>query len=431
VSDSFPCFVFGSFKFGAVLTKVTDLGTIVAVFVTFDFLKDSKSGLLVVNAEGSCFVFDLKKDLRRPVLTFEIPWNVTCVTLLDFMGREEPNLVIACHDGGSSSDSVVHVLAVDELTLSLVRRRNQTRTKFEVQMAVPFPGAAASMSFTKVVNQGPRILVGLQYGGVISIGSDGSLLKHRFASERNEKIPADEVNEGDFGLYSFPAQKKLLFMNKPVHVHGFHVGEEMLHSDHAKSTDSEAENSSTLAGLMAFSMGGKLRLERLSHKSNHKALYNEFLFEEDLDRQIFALKSLDINQNGAPDVVSCTWDGLTCMYDLQSNVVRYQFDGRVQGFHAGKYTHKPGLTSTCFVYVTFAGKISVFTDVAESIQSIPAHTLITCISERCNLSDLVVKIRDSCDPETREKIEEDLRHLKESNRAMAFYARYLREGLNG
>lgn len=85
------------------------------------------------------------------------------------------------------------------------------------------------------------------------------------------------------------------------------------------------------------------------------------------------LQSLDANKDGDIEIVSCAWDGFTCIYDFDSNVVRYQFEERVQAFTADELT-VDGQTSPCFVYVTLGGYIAVYTNVHETLRTIPALT---------------------------------------------------------
>lgn len=73
-----------------------------------------------------------------------------------------------------------------------------------------------------------------------------------------------------------------------------------------------------------------------------------------VDYQIFALTKLDVTRNGSDDIVVCSWDGQTYIFDQDKNCVRFHLDEPVQAFHSGLYnlsTNEPAVT--CLVYVTF------------------------------------------------------------------------------
>ncbi|CAG8448765.1 11915_t:CDS:2, partial [Dentiscutata heterogama] len=58
--------------------------------------------------------------------------------------------------------------------------------------------------------------------------------------------------------------------------------------------------------------------------------------------------------------VACTWNGNTYIIDLDFNVVKFEFEGRVCAFAAGKYAVTPGYNIPCFIYVDFEDHITVY-----------------------------------------------------------------------
>ena len=80
-----------------------------------------------------------------------------------------------------------------------------------------------------------------------------------------------------------------------------------------------------------------------------------------MNRQLFALAKLDVTKDGADEIIACSWDGHTYIFDQKKNSVRFQLNESVQAFEVGYYTLKHGSEPvTCFVYVTFRNKVSNF-----------------------------------------------------------------------
>ncbi|KAJ8922182.1 hypothetical protein NQ315_004117 [Exocentrus adspersus] len=84
-----------------------------------------------------------------------------------------------------------------------------------------------------------------------------------------------------------------------------------------------------------------------------------------VDHQIFALTKLDVTGNGCDDIVVCSWDGQTYILDQEKNSVRFHLDQPVQGFASGYYNVKPDKPAvTCLVYVTFKNTVILYYDIA-------------------------------------------------------------------
>eukprot|EP00035_Acanthoeca_spectabilis_P006669 m.127636 g.127636 ORF g.127636 m.127636 type:complete len:505 (-) comp13606_c0_seq1:67-1581(-) len=75
-------------------------------------------------------------------------------------------------------------------------------------------------------------------------------------------------------------------------------------------------------------------------------------WEISVDRALFALAKADFTGDGVDEIVSCAWDGYTCVADHHRNVVEYEFDSELCAFTAGNYAVQPGKNEPCFVYAT-------------------------------------------------------------------------------
>lgn len=108
-------------------------------------------------------------------------------------------------------------------------------------------------------------------------------------------------------------------------------------------------------------------------------------WELQIDGQLFALCKLQCTNRDAEEVVACAWDGLTCIVDMQGNVVRFDLGQEVCGFIAGMYAVEPGENVPCLIYVTLTeseinpSKILVYHDVKLNTVA-PPPSLVTMLS---------------------------------------------------
>lgn len=78
-----------------------------------------------------------------------------------------------------------------------------------------------------------------------------------------------------------------------------------------------------------------------------------------VDHQVFVLRKWDVTQNGADDIVVCSWDGQTYILDQEKNSVRFHLDEAVQAFECGYYGVKDQEKDvTSFIYITFKNTVS-------------------------------------------------------------------------
>jgi len=248
---------------------------------------------------------------------------------------------------------------------------------------------------------------------VISIDlRTGAVMQHRFSNDYNLRILAKDTR---FGFSDDPDEEEIgmVSVEKPTFVVGNIVDAFVGSGEEDDDLEDEEEEEGR---MVAMCFGGRLRLERFYLQQVDKSLFgfelfNQLAWQEYQTRQWFALQALDINQDGSDEIVSCAWDGLTCIYDLDNNVVRFQFEERVQAFLAGRYTHgyasqAPGgggeddcstgpRTNVCFIYVTLSGSIVIYTGVNECIRSIPALTLLDVLRQRGQLEHVLKRLDSS------------------------------------
>jgi len=85
----------------------------------------------------------------------------------------------------------------------------------------------------------------------------------------------------------------------------------------------------------------------------------------DLEDHIFSTSTLDITGDGEDEVVACSWDGVTFIFNHRREVVKFDLGNGVRGFCTGQYsfTGEKGKTEPCFIYVTLEGHVWVYYDI--------------------------------------------------------------------
>jgi hypothetical protein len=412
----------------------------------------------------------------RPLASFKVPWNVTCAMTLDVTGDGTRSLVVAAHDGGAMSETKLSVLALPRRPPAAGAGDAGGAGALETIAEWCLAGAAVSLSHTKTLsNSHTLLLVGLQFGGFCSVSLDGTVAHHRLCDSSNQLISTQTDK------YSLAPRPELLrafdsggtlLVDRPTYVLGLAGGADedehergVEREDYEGDTgagaeaDDEAGSADVLRGLAgdgssstsrgssggfrsnpgepaseamlaAVSFGGQLRIERIFYQ--REALFNELAWQEQQPRQLFAVQAADVDGDGTDEVVVCAWDGLTTVYDLAGNPVRFQFDGRVQGFLAGSFSPAQGKPAClCMVYVTLGEGIYVYTNVRERLRSIPEHNLVDVLRDQGRLEYALELLEHACAPDKKKRLLASLQHLKDGALEMAYYAALLREALYG
>ncbi len=93
--------------------------------------------------------------------------------------------------------------------------------------------------------------------------------------------------------------------------------------------------------------------------------------------------------SGCDEIVTCAWDGMTYVVDLNRNIVRYKFEQNVTAFAAGTCrtvpllgNHPPagcyGLEASnepCLVYTTFSNRVYIYHNI--QLPAVPSFNLVT------------------------------------------------------
>ncbi|XP_064399890.1 KICSTOR complex protein ITFG2-like isoform X2 [Halichondria panicea] len=97
-------------------------------------------------------------------------------------------------------------------------------------------------------------------------------------------------------------------------------------------------------------------------------------WELQVDHSLFSIQRLDITGSGCDEIVTCAWDGMTYVVDLNRNIVRYKFEQNVTAFAAGCY----GLEASnepCLVYTTFSNRVYIYHNI--QLPAVPSFNLVT------------------------------------------------------
>jgi len=422
-----------------------NLGTIQCVFVDF-YLSDTCRSVLIVNGEGKLFVFNLwTKELEAdkivdrllllPDKCYSIPWNVTCATLANAIddSKIRKDLIVASHSGGSQSETKVTVLG------------DLGGPELVVVVEWQVPGIAVSMALSKLEDGTELIIVGLQFGGFVSLEFDGNIVQHALSSNyriRTQSDSLDILESHEELSKSFPPSTSYrpadgnVTVNKPTYVRScIRAMNPSIRpgsiSSYRNDGDQDKGTPTTQNGLVAICFGGMLRLERLFLDAVTSRVCNELVMQEHQQRQLFALQTIDMNGDGIDEIISCAWDGLTCVYDYKNNVVRFQFESRVQGFRVGFFTDDDGATFPCFIYITFDHGIVIYTEVNIAVGEIQAFTLLDVIQETNSIQTIFDLLDETCDPQVKSEILDKMKILDGQDNIsplakMSYYTKLLR-----
>ncbi|CAG8542245.1 37076_t:CDS:2, partial [Racocetra persica] len=123
----------------------------------------------------------------------------------------------------------------------------------------------------------------------------------------------------------------------------------------------------------------------------------------------FFCDETEISSKGRDDdvFVACTWNGNTYIIDRDFNVVKFEFEGRVCAFAAGKYAVVPGCNVPCFMYVDFEDHITVYHNLR--INTKPVQNFMEVMNDQVS-QQCLYKLDDY--NTVKESLEEKIKELK-------------------
>ncbi|CAG8484124.1 19003_t:CDS:10 [Dentiscutata erythropus] len=436
---------------GRPIMTVSGLGTITCVAVG-DIKNSGKNSIVCVNAEGDCNIFDMTKhnststteeeniptSTRRisealaPMikpnvndyskLTFTVPVNCNHILIADIDGDGMNEIILA------RTDRILHVYSyetslpaegstvnkpsskdqqnlltrsgnlITEITTNRTSKDkpnvNETSPTLKEKKKWFFSGQITSLSTaTDPQTSSPLLLVG-QPGGHFMIIDKNENRTCPTQTSNDLQCP-DETTE-----VSTEIAKGLKWKN-------------------GKNSDVIALV--TMDGNFTFFDLQTSTMSRHELQVTHK-LFGVAAIDFTCDET-----EIPLNERGDDVFVACTWNGNTYIIDLDFNMVKFEFEGRVCAFAAGKYAVTPGCNIPCFIYVDFEDHITVYHNLL--IDTKPVRNFVELMNDQvdqqllsidpCQYSPQIADIFQQClyKLDTYKATKEDLEEkIKESKR---------------
>ncbi|KAK6183662.1 hypothetical protein SNE40_011096 [Patella caerulea] len=129
---------------------------------------------------------------------------------------------------------------------------------------------------------------------------------------------------------------------------------------------------------------------------------DKILWSLQVDHQLFSLSKLDVTGNGQEEVVCCSWDGQTYIVNHSREVVRYLFQENVAAFSGGFYSLTEGGNIPCFVYATFNNTIYIYHDI--KLPRVESTNLLQVMDRTPETNQLLAKL--NIDPTRTDQLRE-------------------------
>lgn len=269
-----------------------------------------------------------KTEKIEPVYRWFVAGNGTCAIVADVNEDGQCELVVG------SSNRVVYCygIAHEVDAFGAISLKLKLKSKWNV------PGQVGSLSLSHD-RWGRPILVVAQHGG------NYTTIDHRGNSKYREMGVAEPVSHHKASLERNSATQIRHLARQPF--------------------DSLGSPQDPVLMAMA-SLDGAVKLQEENSK---------MLWTKQTDHQLFALSVVDITGDGLQEIVACSWDGTTYIYDHFGNCVQFQFDERVAAFTAGEYSITKGNKQPCLFFLTFSDHLYIYHNLP--ITSIPVSSLIS------------------------------------------------------
>lgn len=269
--------------------------------------------------------FHKVEDKIQPSSRWRVVGNATCVMLGDIDETGKNELIIG------SSDRFIYVYTITDS----VDQSGNAEKALILRRKWRLPGQVISLSMFNDNWGRPVVLATQQEGCYTTIDHKGTM---KFYKASHNPSTVDTFEEDQNG------PSEIIYVRRsPL------------------SKDGTPQD--PVLFLISY-MDGSIKMQEESGK---------LLWEMQLDRQLFPIKSLDITQDGDQDVVISSWDGMTYIIDQSGNCIQTKFNDRIRAFTAGHYSPSSKQTYPCLVYLTFSDQMFIYYNIG--IHLIQANSL--------------------------------------------------------
>jgi hypothetical protein len=345
--------------------RSSNLGSIISVLSYYNLKGMGLNTVVVVTATGLLHLFDFNCEKEgtdgndvRPLITLSIPFGATCALVVPHCGSMGPALFIGTAEGSVVAISINNPSIPHSSSPTHTHRTSGTTTlkedttkwmdgcDIDVVGSWTVEGKVSSLAVaSSSLSDDSAVLVGLEIGNVVVID---------FSSGRGSTITNTKTSTARGGT----------------------SGTAGTTSNHQVISVGQA-SVSIAGGFKDFSfcvgtLSGILHVYTID-----KGTTPVKLWENRINEALFAVERCDIFETGDSHVVTCAWNGRTHITDVNTgSSVSFNPRHNVGGFAAGRFALQPKSNDFCLFYLTFDGRIRVYTDLKEhlvsSLQPLPS-----------------------------------------------------------
>lgn len=350
------------------------LGSIIAITVG-DVLNKGRNFIIVATAEGLCHIYSVEggmEDPLRSIVKLRVPHNVSSMLVADIDGDGANELMIGTTGHAvyifeiistpptSAEVTATAARAADEALPSSqaepgwklnLKKEFLFNGQIESLAAIPFKAGETGVALAVGILGESQDYSHLEYSTVI----DGEAYPHLIEVSDLDK------EEQDLALLQLQLQQQA---HQQHHQQQQQQQQERIDVDFHRKTEivalpKNSQSNSSMYVVSSFNGYVALQKHEGDRRSAPVTMWRKSITNVPLLTSVVA--SVIEEKSDYGNIVVCSWDGTTHIYDVEGNSLRFVFGHSIRAFAAGKYRITEGEEpSTCFMYLTFHDKIVIY-----------------------------------------------------------------------
>lgn len=400
------------------ICKEEGLGSIIAITVG-DVLNEGRNFIIVATAEGLCHIYSIEpgeNSLLKRHAKLRVPHNVSSMLVSDIDGDGANELVIGTTGHAVYMFDLVSVPMAScsstpvSLSSSPVPQHDTTllqpdstdkRTsqacemewKLRLKREFLFDGQIESLAAIPLKSGESGAAAAALAVGILGESQECSHLEYRTVIDG--KIYPHVIETGDLNSEKKKRDKVREQPQEHTDV-DFHRKTEIV------SLSKDLSNDCSMYVVSSFNGHVILQKHEGDRYSAPVTLWRKSIANVPLLTSVAASVVEESKESGCDNIVVCSWDGTTHIYDVEGNSLRFMFGHSIRAFAAGKYrigeSEEP---STCFIYLTFHGKIVIYYNI--KIHQMRSYSLVDVLNDKVVATYRALVGNDSAVPSFKEK----------------------------
>lgn len=430
------------------ICKEEGLGSIIAITVG-DVLNKGRNFIIVATAEGLCHIYSIESgevSLLKIIAKLRVPHNVSSMLVSDIDGDGANELVIGTtghavyifdvisipmssspsssssslfsalstpaslssspipqHDSSSSSSSLL-----SSSLLEMSEKKTEVEWKLKLKKEFLFDGQIESLAAIPVESDKADTVLAV---GILGESQEYSHLEYRTVIDDEiypHVIEVNDLNKDDDNEKKKKEEEEK-DKNNDENMHD-HVQSQVQPQEHVDidfhrkteivSLSKNSKNGCSMYVVSSFNGYVALQKHEGSKLSAPVTLWRKSIANVPLLTSV--VTSVVKEESEYDNIVVCSWDGTTHIYDVDGNSLRFVFGHSIRAFAAGKYRIMEGEEpSTCFIYLTFHGKIVIYYNI--KIQKMYTYSMVDMLEDKVVATYRSLVGNDSAVPSLKEK----------------------------